>query len=83
MSSWTGMDSTTSKMRPLSSQSCFSAARLSSGHTWPGFTSYTAVTMLRMPGIWRMYSSGMGSLLPYQRKESFMLLSPFLFNITG
>ena len=77
MSSLTGMDSTTSKTRPCSSHWAFRRARDSSGHTSPGFTSYTAVTMERMPGIWLMYSREMGSESPYQRKESFMSVAPF------
>lgn len=77
MSSLTGIDSTTSKTRPFSSHSCCMRARLSSGHTSPGATSYTALTMLRMPGIWRMYCRGMESLSPYQRNDSFIVCISF------
>ena len=72
MSSCTGMLSTTSNTRPWASHWAFILARLSSGHTSPGFTSYTALTMLRMPGIWLMYSRLMGSDSPYQRNDIFM-----------
>ena len=72
MSSDTGMDSTTSNTRPCASQSAFIFARDSSGQTSPGFTSYTADTIERIPGICEMYSREIGSESPYHRNDIFI-----------
>ena len=84
MSSCTGMLSTTSNTRPWASHWAFILAKLSSGHTSPGFTSYTAETMLCMPGICEMYSREMGSDSPYQRNDIFIeKTSRFVFDTLG
>lgn len=53
---------------------------ISSLHTPPAGTSYTAETMPVMVGICRIFSSVTGSLSPYQRNVSFMATSLLLFN---
>ena len=72
MSSWTGTLSMTSKASPAFSVSAFSSAMLSRLQASPTGTSYTAVTMACIPGIWRICSRVTLSSLPYQRKDNFM-----------
>ena len=54
------MDSTTSNTRPCASHCFFMRASESSPHTSPGFTSYTAETIERIPGICEIYCKGTG-----------------------
>src|SRR6266704_5074074 len=76
MSSWTGMLSTTASVSPASAISSCRCASRPFGHASPTGTSYSALTTLCTPGIWRMCARGIGSVGPNQRKVMNIARSP-------